>query len=162
MKSLTPPRLAVALLRRRLSHNEPLVGDLLEEFDRRQSRLWLWWQVLAAIVVTTFRRPEEVRPLQLIDEDARITPLVPRPSAAMPRRINANGGMVLTASPIRGIGGLGIAALLLVMTVIRPATWSVALLALVAGLLFGIVRIFYTRRRSAVEERNRTHVLMDR
>lgn len=162
MKSIAPPRLAVSLLRRRLSHNEPLVGDLLEEFDRRQSRLWLWWQVLAAIVVTTFRRPDEVRPLQLIDEDDRKTTLAPRPSASMPRQINVNGGMVLTASPIRGIGGLGIAALLLVMTLIRPATWSFALLALAAGLLLGIVRILYTRRRSAAEERNRSHVLMGR
>lgn len=160
MTSITPPRLAVSLLRRCLPHSEPLVGDLLEECVRRQSRLWLWWQVLAAIVVTAFRRPEEVRPLQLVDE--RSTPLVPRPSAAMPNRINVNGGMVLTASPIRGIGGLGIAALLLVMTLMRPATWSFTLIALVAGLLFGIVRIIYTRRRSAADERNRTHVLISR
>jgi hypothetical protein len=160
MTSIAPPRLAVVLLRRHLSHNEPLVGDLLEEFDRRQSRLWLWWQVIAAIVVTTFRRPDEVRPLHLVDE--RSTPLLPRPSAALPGRVNVNGGVVLTASPIRGVGGLGIAALLLVMTLIRPATWSFALLALGAGLLFGVARILYTRRRSAIEDRARTHVLMGR
>jgi hypothetical protein len=159
MNSIAPPRLAVYLLRRRLSHNEPLVGDLLEEFDRRQSRLWLWWQVLAAIVVTAFRRPDEVRPLHLVDE--RITPLVPRPSPLL-QRINANGGLVLTASPIRGIGGIGVAALLLLMTAIQPAAWSFALIALAAGLLFGIVRIVYTRRRTAADERNRTHVLMGR
>ena len=80
----------------------------------------------------------------------------------MPRRINVNGGVVLTASPIRGIGGLGIAALLLVMTAIRPATWSFALLALSAGLLFGVARILFTRRRAAIDDRTRTHVLMGR
>lgn len=159
MKSIAPPRLAVYLLRRRLSHNEPLVGDLLEEFERRQSRVWLWWQVLAAIVVAAFRRPDEVRPLRLVDE--RITPLVPRPSSLL-RRINANGGVILTASPIRGIGGIGVAALLLLMTAVQPAAWSFALLALASGLIFGIVRIAYTRRRSAADERQRTHVLIGR
>jgi hypothetical protein len=160
MTPLAPPRLAEYLLRRYLSHNEPLAGDLLEEFDRRQSRLWFWWQVIGALVVTTFRRPEEVRPLRLVDE--RITPLVPRPSASMPGRIGVNGGTILTASPIRGIGGLGIAAFLLIMTLIRPATWWLALLAVAAGLVFGAIRIIYMRRRSAMEEHNRTHVLMGR
>jgi hypothetical protein len=160
VNTITPPRLAAYLLRRCLPQNEPLVGDLLEEFDRRQSRLWFWWQVLAAIAVATFRRPEDVRPLHLVDE--RITPLVPRPTVPMASRIGMNGGLILTASPIRGIGGLGIATLLLVMTVLRPATWSLALLALAAGLLFGGLRIIYMRRRTAIDDRNRTHVLMGR
>ena len=159
MKSSAPPRLAVYLLRQRLSHNEPLVGDLLEEFNRRQSRLWLWWQVIAAIVVSAFRHSDEIRPLHLVDE--RITPLIPRPSSLL-RRINANGGVVLTASPIRGIGGIGVAALLLLMTAVQPAAWSFALISLAAGLLFGVGRIFYTHRRSGVDERNRTHVLIGR
>jgi hypothetical protein len=159
MKVIAPPRLAVALLRRFLSHNEPLVGDLLEEFDRRQSRLWLWWQVLAAIL-TNLRRPDEIRPLHLVDE--RVTPLAPKPSAAMPPRISVNGGVILTASPIRGIGGIGVAALLLLMTAVRPAAWTFALIAIASGLTFGVVRIVYTRRRSATNERTRTHVLMGR
>ncbi len=45
-----PPRLAAALLRH-LLHSDSLAGDLAEEFGRRQSRLWYWRQVLAAISV---------------------------------------------------------------------------------------------------------------
>jgi len=71
----------------------------------------------------------------------------------MPSRIGVNGGMVVTAAPIRGIGGIVVGALILLMILIRPATWSVAGLAIGAVLLLGILRILYTRRRSAVEAR---------
>lgn len=153
MTAQEPPRLAVYLLHRFCS-NEPLAGDLIEEFAVRRSRLWFWSQVVVAIVVGWFKRPAEIRPLHLVDE--RITPLKPRPSAAMPRRIN------ITASPIHGIGGAGILTLILVTTVVRPATWNFMAIAVAAGVLMGIARILYTRRRSRSEERDRTHVLMSR
>lgn len=153
MTAKTPPRLAVFLLHR-FTDNEPLAGDLLEEFSVRRSRIWFWRQVVAAIVVGWFRRPADVRPLRLVDE--RITPLTPRPSAPMPRTIN------ITASPIHGIGGAGILTLILVMTVMRPVAWSFIAIALAAGVLCGVARILFTRRRSRSEERDRTHVLMSR
>ena len=43
------PAVAVALLQL-CCRDEALVGDILEEFDRRQSRTWLWRQVAAAVV----------------------------------------------------------------------------------------------------------------
>jgi hypothetical protein len=160
MTSIPAPRLAAYLLRRCLGDNEPLAGDVLEEFERRQSRRWLWSQVITALLFAMFRRPYELRPLHLVDE--RITPLVPRPSAPLPRRINANAGLVVTASPIHG-AAVGMAlVIVLAAIVMRPATWPYALLAATAVLLFGGLRILVTRRRSAAEARARTHVLMGR
>jgi hypothetical protein len=48
------PRLAIALLERSLVDDEPLKGDLIEEFNRGRSRWWLWRQVVAAVLA---RRP---------------------------------------------------------------------------------------------------------
>lgn len=46
---MEPPRLAAAVLNQLLGSGS-LVGDLAEEFARRQSRVWYWRQVLAAII----------------------------------------------------------------------------------------------------------------
>ena len=55
MRSQHPPRLATLLLNR-LAPNEPLDGDLQEEYRAGQSAAWYWRQVLAAIVTTSLRR----------------------------------------------------------------------------------------------------------
>jgi hypothetical protein len=47
-----PPRFAVALLERFVPDNEPLAGDLLEEWHQR-SNVWFWRQVLFTIFVRT-------------------------------------------------------------------------------------------------------------
>lgn len=44
-----PPRIAVALLECCLANNEPLAGDLLEA-ARDRGRIWLWRQVLLAVL----------------------------------------------------------------------------------------------------------------
>jgi hypothetical protein len=49
-----PSRLALALFDRFIPGNEPLKGDLLEEFELRRSQWWVWRQVLGAIFC---RRP---------------------------------------------------------------------------------------------------------
>jgi hypothetical protein len=49
MKSGRPPRFAVALLARCVPDNEPLTGDLLEEW-RERSDAWFWRQVLLAVL----------------------------------------------------------------------------------------------------------------
>jgi hypothetical protein len=43
------PSIAVALLQL-FCRDEALVGDVLEEYERRQSRAWLWRQVGAAVI----------------------------------------------------------------------------------------------------------------
>jgi hypothetical protein len=52
-----PPKLATWLLERLTSgyHNDPLAGDLIEEYGRGRSRDWYWRQVLIAILVSTKR-----------------------------------------------------------------------------------------------------------
>lgn len=46
----TPPKLAAALLKRLGPGNDALAGDVLEQFKEGRSRLWLWRQVLGAVL----------------------------------------------------------------------------------------------------------------
>ena len=79
----TAPDVAVTLLQS-FCRDEALVGDILEEYEVRQSRAWLWRQVIAAVI---FGLPYGM---------ARRSP---RPGARMPM-------------PIGGIGLLGVVALI--------------------------------------------------
>ena len=140
MTPVDPPRLALYLLHRYGADNEALAGDLVEELTRRRSRLWFWGQVIAAIAIARFRRPAEIRPLRLVDQ--RSLPLQTLPSAQLRPLVN------LTASPINGIGGLGIVSILLLSTAVQPAMWTLALVALIAGIVLGVARIVFTRHRA--------------
>jgi hypothetical protein len=57
-----PSRLALAVFDRFIPDNDPLRGDLLEEFECRRSQWWLWRQVLGAAIS---RRPL-IRPRQTL------------------------------------------------------------------------------------------------
>jgi len=60
---MTP--LALRLLLHVRPTDGALAGDLAEQYASRQSSLWLWRQVIAAILVrqqTTFATPRGVRP----------------------------------------------------------------------------------------------------
>jgi hypothetical protein len=137
-----PPRLAVALLNRFLGNNEPLVGDLLEEFQVRRSSLWLWCQVVVAVLISAFRRPQEIRPLRLVDG-------LPAAMAGPPNR-NRQRLMNISGTP-RGspVGGLGFVALAALLTVVVPQLWWVILGSMVAGTLLGLMRVVLNRRRAA-------------
>jgi hypothetical protein len=50
MNRRQPSPLALAFFDCFVAGNEPLKGDLLEEFDARQSQWWLWRQVIGAVV----------------------------------------------------------------------------------------------------------------
>ncbi len=52
MKGRRPTRLAIALLEQLVPGNDPLAGDLLEEW-RERSDAWLWRQVLFAVLTRT-------------------------------------------------------------------------------------------------------------
>lgn len=138
MTGSDPPRLAVALLHRFLHDNEPLAGDLLEGFAARQSRLWFWRQVLLAIVIHSFQQRYENRPLGLVGHSSFVP--AERGRNVEPRRIN------LTASPVRGIGGLGLVALGVLVTLVRPEAWLMFLPAIVGGLVFGLTMALIRRR----------------
>lgn len=49
MKPKEPPRLATLLLER-FAANDPLTGDLYEEYQAGRSALWYWWQVTFAML----------------------------------------------------------------------------------------------------------------
>lgn len=51
----TPPRLAMAILMRLGPREEPLVGDLVEEYTTGRSRLWFWRQAFAAVAAGAIR-----------------------------------------------------------------------------------------------------------
>ena len=135
-----PPRLAVALLNRVVPQEEPLTGDLVEEFAAGRSRAWFWRQAIAAVALTAFRRSDEVRPLRLVDgAPARVS------SATMvrPRR-----SVNITGSPIAGVGGLTLAVLVVLMTVVVPQAWWIVLAAMAAGVVLGVVLIAIRRTRA--------------
>ena len=129
------PRLALAVLERFVPDGRSLAGDLSEEFQRRRSRTWLWWQVLAAIAVGTLKRPDQIRPLQLVD-------LQPNDAQERSRQMSLRFEAVnLTASPLYGVGGLGLVALALLVTVVVPGAWWVLLASVVCGIALGVTLI---------------------
>ncbi len=50
-----PPVVATAILMCLGPREEPIVGDLLEEYGAGRSRRWFWWQVLSAVAVSVIR-----------------------------------------------------------------------------------------------------------
>jgi hypothetical protein len=138
MKPSHPPRLAIALLRRFVADSEPLVGDLIEQFGVRQSRVWFWRQTLLAMVFRPARDPEP--PLGLGAHSrfdaASIVPAKPRV-----RRVN------MTASPIPDVGGLGLVALGVIVALARPNAWLIFLPAIAGGVILGAVVVMVRAKR---------------
>lgn len=136
MTTVHPPRLAMWLLDRFGRDDEGLTGDLVEELDRGRSRAWFWRQVAAAVILR--RRSRDRRPLHLLDE-----PRLAIPESAPRREIN------LTASPIYGVGGLGLVALAVLISIMSPQSWLIALAILLNGALLGAIFGYVRRRRTA-------------
>jgi hypothetical protein len=133
---------AIVLLNRCVPDAEPLAGDLIEECAAGRSRAWLWYQVAAAIVMASVRRSNDDRPLRLTDG------AVGRGSGASHATIRAPRAVNLTASPIAGIGGLGLVVLVALVTVVMPGAWWLVLAGMLAGVAFGVVLIATRRTRA--------------
>lgn len=132
---MTPPRLAMMLLNRFLPGNDALIGDLVEELDRRRSRVWFWRQTVAAIVLSRRSTRGELTTVRLTDK-----PLPLRyEEVRMPIR--------LSASPFPIAGGLGITSLGVVVAIYRPGMWWFVLAAVLGGIVLGVVRVVIMRRR---------------
>jgi hypothetical protein len=83
-----------------------------------------------------FSRPfDEIRPLRLVD--AQPNDALER-ALMMARRFKP---VNLTASPVPGIGGLGLVTLSLLTTLTLPGFWWVVLGSMLAGVALGIVLI---------------------
>lgn len=131
-----PPRLALALLTRYRPGDDGLVGDLLEQFADRPSRLWFWRETIVALAAMAFRRPREIRPLVLVDDRDRHGPIGPRVSPARtPSPID------LSVTHVGSIGGLGLLAMVLLVTLVVPQFWWLVAGAAGAGVLLGVGRI---------------------
>jgi hypothetical protein len=130
-----PPRLALVLLSQFVPEQEALIGDLLEEYERRRSRLWFWRQTLVAVVVGRSSRRSPARPLGLSKD----------PGA--PAREELHLPINLSASPVRGVGGLGLVALAALVAIVRPEAWWFVAAAVAGGILLGVIKVVLTRRR---------------
>jgi hypothetical protein len=88
-----------------------------------------------AIATAWAARSCEIRPLQLVD-------LQPVDAVERSRRLGLQFHPVnLSASPVSGIGGLGLAILIGLVTLVTPATWWLLLVSALAGGVLGIVMI---------------------
>ncbi|RPJ69216.1 MAG: hypothetical protein EHM24_19240 [Acidobacteria bacterium] len=142
MTTRRPPRLALAVLDRWLPDSSPLAGDLTEEFERGRSRRWFWWQVLAALGIAAFRRSDEIRPLRLVD----LQPVDAQERSR--RRLLRFEPVPLTGTGLPGIGGLGVVALALLVTLLAPVLWFALVASMLAGIALGVVIIAWHRRRA--------------
>ncbi len=128
------PRLALSVLERFVPDSSSLAGDLAEEFRRRPSRAWLWWQVFAAIALAHASPRDEIRPLHLVD-------LQPSEAVERARRMSLRFPPINLAQPAKGIGGLGLVVLATVMTAVTPAAWALLLTSIFCGILLGLALI---------------------
>ena len=143
MKPHHAPRFALGVLRYLVAASGPLEGDLLEEYELRRSRMWFYWQVLAAIWLEFRSQPEIVRPLQLVD-------LQPSDAVERSRKLSlAFRPVNLTASPVYGAGGLGLVMLSLLMSLVVPAVWVALAASMLAGVALGVVMIVLHRGSAA-------------
>lgn len=131
------PRFARALLNRLALDNEPLAGDLIEEFQRRQSRIWLWQQLLHAFVRQALFAPHPPVSLKLQPFDPIVAQWLMEKRLEKKRRIN------LTGSGVEGIGGLTMVILGFMISMVVPAIWWFVVGGIFAGLIcgFGLVKL---------------------
>ena len=122
MNVLRTPRLAVALLER-AGVDPTLVGDIVEEFERRRSRVWLWRQVFSSLALAVAGGGREPRP------HVRRTVSLTGLPAGIP------------------VGGLGLAVLIGLVTVVSPRSWWIVAAAAAGGAVLAAVMILGRRAR---------------
>ena len=135
MTNVVPSRLALAVLDRLALDNEPLAGDLLEEFQKRRSRLWLWRQLLFAIVMQAFYAPHPPVSLNLIPIDPIVAEWLMSKRLEKPKRVN------LTGTSVEGVGGLTMVILGLITTFTVPAIWWFVVGGIAAGIVCGMAMV---------------------
>ena len=141
-------RLALWLLGRLAHRNEPLAGDLLEQFRVRRSVLWLWSQLLYAIVMGSFRQSRVPVALNLTPIDPIVAEwLMSR--RLSPRRVNLS-------SPVEGVGGLGLMMMGFLLSTVVPEVWWFVMGGIVCGLALGMT-LAYKRRRKPMDTDGQIH-----
>lgn len=151
MTPARPPRIALWLLDSLADRNAELAGDLLEAFRARPSALWFWRQLVGAILVGQFRAASEVRPLKLVEFPS----WVPEPGSYVNRRLELQT-RGLGASPVAGVGGLGIIAVVLMSSFVQPLWWTFVGAGVLGGLATGAILVARTRRHPPSANQRRT------
>ena len=139
----------------RLAHrNEPLAGDLLEQFRNGRSVMWLWAQILFALAMGSFRQLRVPVALNLTPID----PVVAEWLASRklpPRRVNLS-------SPVEGVGGLGLMMMGFLLSTVVPDVWWFVMGGIVCGVALGTTLAFRRRHRPmATDGRIHTGQLKD-
>ena len=140
--------LALWLLGRLAPRNEPLAGDLLEQFRAGRSIVWLWSQLLYAIAMGSFRQPRVPVALNLTPID----PIVAEWLASRklrPRRVNLS-------SPVEGVGGLGLMMMGFLLSTVVPDVWWFVMGGIVCGLALGMT-LAYRRRHHPMAADTQIH-----
>jgi MFS family permease len=141
-------RLALWLLGHLAHRNEPLAGDLVEQFRIRRSASWLWSQLLIAIIAGSFRQPRTPVALNLTPID----PIVAEWLAS--RRLTPR--RVILSSPVEGVGGLGLMMMGLLLSTVVPDVWWFVIGGIVCGLALGIT-LAYRRRQKPMANDGQIH-----
>jgi hypothetical protein len=132
-------RLALWLLGRLAHRNEPLAGDLNEQFRSGRSAAWLWAQTLYAIGTGSFRQPQIPAALNLSQVDPIVLEwLVSR--KLPPRRVNLS-------SPVEGVGGLGMMLMGLLLSTVVPDVWYFVMGGITCGVGLGLMLAYRRRHR---------------
>lgn len=141
-------RVALWLLDQLAHRNEPLAGDLLEQFRIGRSVSWLWWQLLVAIAMGSFREPRVPVALNLTPIDPIVAEwLMSR--RLPPRRVNLS-------SPVEGVGGLGLMMMGFLLSTVVPDVWWFVMGGIVCGLALGTT-LAYRRRQKPMAADGRIH-----
>ena len=136
-----PSSLVLALLRFIETENEALAGDLAEEWRSGRSAGWFWRQLLRALVVVSWqKRSSKPAALRLV----AMVPIDP-PNHAFPLIDPAT--MNLSGIKVRSIGGLGLLAIIGLITIVMPQAWFLVLAGLTGGVVFGVIAIVRRRDR---------------
>jgi hypothetical protein len=133
----------------RLAHrNEPLAGDLVEQFRAGRSGAWLWSQLLLGVAMGSFRQPQVPVALNLTPIDPIVAEwLMSR--RLPPRRINLS-------SPGEGIGGLGLMTMGFLLSTVVPDVWWFVVGGIFSGLALGLT-LAYRRRQKPMATDGRIH-----
>jgi MFS family permease len=142
------PALALWLLGRLAHRNEPLAGDLVEQFRAGRSMAWLWSQLLIAIAMGSFRQPRTPVALNLTPIDPIVAEWLM--SRRLPRR------RVNLSSPVEGVGGLGMMIMGLLLSTVVPDVWWFVMGGIVCGLALGMT-LAYRRRHKPMATDGRIH-----
>jgi hypothetical protein len=141
-------RPALWLLGRLAHRNEPLAGDLVEQFRAGRSASWLWCQLLLAIATGSFEGRETPVALNLTPIDPIVAEWL------LSRRLTPK--RVTMAAPGEGIGGLGLMLIGFLLSTVVPDVWWFVVGGIVCGLTLGLA-MAYRRRRQPMATDGQIH-----